>query len=242
MIKSNTAFIGVTVHVDSGRECDLYPNHPLLYVERDTINLIHKMGLIPYLIPVYEDGSLPPLDHLSAIIFTGGGFLSLSEPNSQLSSLETTGQERYKAEQQLIHYGLNKDLPMIGFCRGAQMINDALGGSLANIPDTGVEHHQEKLGISGDQIVHRVKVEEDSLFYSLTGQTQLGVNSFHRQHMNKLGTGLRLAATSMEDGIVEIFESKNHKFVFGFQFHPEKMVKNNQVWQTFFKNFANQIN
>jgi putative glutamine amidotransferase len=241
LIKGSTPFIGVTMHVDSGRDCDLYPNHPLLYVERDTINLIQDMGLIPYLIPVYGDGTLPPLDHLGAIIFTGGGYLSLSEPNSRLSKLETTGQERYEAEKYLIQYGLNKDLPMIGFCRGAQMINDVLGGSLGNIPDVGIEHHQERLGLAGNQTVHNIKVEEGSFFYSLTGQKQLPVNSFHRQHMNKLGAGLRIAATSLEDGIVEIFESTEHKFVFGFQFHPEKIWQSNQIWQTFFNNFVNQI-
>jgi len=233
---SESSFIGITMHVDSGQGFDLYPGHPLLYVERDTINLIKEIGHIPYLIPVYEDGSLPPLDHLSSIILTGGGFLSLSKPNSQLSSLYTTGKERYEAEKRLINYGLDKKLPMIGFCRGAQMINEVLGGGLANIPDKGIEHHQERLNIPADQTVHEIKVNKNSKFYSITGQDHLFVNSFHRQHMYTLGKGLRTVATSLEDGVVEIFESDD-QFVFGFQFHPEKLWKRDPSWLSFFRDF-----
>lgn len=238
MKNRETAFVGITMHVDSGQDQDLYPGHPLLYVERDTINMVKEIGLIPYLIPVYEDGSLPPLDHLSALILTGGGFLSLSEPNSQLSTLYTTGKERYEAEKQLINYGLDKNLPMVGFCRGAQMINDVLGGILDNIPDGGIEHHQERLNIPADQVIHEITVNRNSKFYSITGQEQLSVNSFHRQHMSILGKGLSPVATSLEDGTVEIFESDDNQFVFGFQFHPEKLWKRDPSWLSFFKNFA----
>lgn len=241
MKNNKGSFVGITMHVDSGQDYDLYPGHPLQYVERDTINIVKELGFIPYLIPVYEDGSLPPLDHLSAIIITGGGFLNLSESNSQLSTLYTTGKERYEAEKRIINYGLNKNLPIVGFCRGAQMINEVLGGSLANIPVEGIEHHQERLNIPAEQTVHEITINKNSQFYSLTNQEQLSVNSFHRQHMNRLGKGLRSVATSTEDGIVEIFESEDQHFIFGFQFHPEKLWKNDPVWLTFFKEFAAEL-
>ncbi|MBX9973645.1 gamma-glutamyl-gamma-aminobutyrate hydrolase family protein [Cytobacillus firmus] len=72
---------------------------------------------------------------------------------------------------------------MIGFCRGAQTINNVLGGKLNNIMDSPVEHHQEKAGIPGDQFVHSIKLAKKSKFYKIIMKDTLEVNSYHRQHI-----------------------------------------------------------
>ncbi|MFL8939037.1 gamma-glutamyl-gamma-aminobutyrate hydrolase family protein [Rossellomorea oryzaecorticis] len=230
--------VGVTVHADEGSHDDIYPGHPLLYVERDTIELVRSVGLEPYLIPIYRDCSLPPLDHLKGLLFTGGGYLPLNRRNSQLAGLKSSGPGRYKADKRLVEYGLKRGLPMVGFCRGAQMINEVLGGRLASIPDSGIEHHQERQLIPPDQPVHDIVVREESRFYSIMGQSDLPVNSFHRQHMVELGTSLEAVALSKEDRLVEVFESTTHPFLFGFQFHPEKLWGSQPVWMKFFEEFA----
>ncbi|MDN4526427.1 gamma-glutamyl-gamma-aminobutyrate hydrolase family protein [Fictibacillus fluitans] len=230
--------IGITVHADEGRDNDIYPGHPLLYVERDTIELLRRVGLEPYLIPIYRDGSLPSLNFLDALLFTGGGFLSLRKANSRLACLQSTGSSRYEADKKLIEYGLERGLPMIGICRGAQMINEVLGGTLENIPDEGTEHHQERKKVPPEDPVHKIELHDDSRFYSLLHQKTLSVNSFHRQHINQLGRDLKISARSQPDQLIEVFEGTNHPFLFGFQFHPEKLWTKQPIWIKFFEEFA----
>ncbi|MCM3706388.1 MULTISPECIES: gamma-glutamyl-gamma-aminobutyrate hydrolase family protein [Cytobacillus] len=241
MEENKPYFVGVTVHADEGRSGDLYPGHPLLYIERYTVELIRAIGLEPYLIPMYKDSSLPYLKHLSGLVFTGGGYLDLSKPLSEGGSLESTGTERYEAEKKLIEYGLSTGVPIIGICRGAQMINSVLGGKLSNILDSPVKHHQEKAGIPGDQSPHSIKLNINSKLYTILLNDTLNVNSFHRQHITELGAGLVPAAVSIPDNLIEAFESKSHPFLYGFQFHPEKLYESQPVWQRFFQKFAKSI-
>lgn len=238
MVTDTPDFVGVTIHADQGGDRDLYPGHPLLYVERYTIELLRLAGMNPYLIPVYSDGFLPPLEHLKGFVFTGGGYLNLSGPRSNLAGLGTTGVERYTIEKKLIEYGVNHEIPMIGFCRGAQMINHVLGGTLENIPEDGYEHHQEKECIPGNQPVHAIRLSGGSRFHSIMKVDILDVNSFHRQHMESLGRGLKTVATSLPDGLIEAFESDVHPFLYGFQFHPEKLYLNQPIWLQFFEEFS----
>ncbi|WP_368503268.1 gamma-glutamyl-gamma-aminobutyrate hydrolase family protein [Alkalihalophilus sp. As8PL] len=234
-------FVGVTIHADQGGTNDLYPGHPLLYVERDTIELLRSVGLEPFLIPIYKDGSLPPLDHIRALIITGGGYLSISEKNSSLSNLRSSGTERYQAEKRLIEYGLLNNLPMIGFCRGAQMINEVSGGTLISLPDDGFEHHQERHNIPSDETVHDIKIETKSKLFDMIKEKEVPVNSFHRQHIDRLGKNLKVSARSKPDQVIEAFESTAHDFVFGFQFHPEKLTEKHMYWRSFFEEFAREI-
>jgi putative glutamine amidotransferase len=230
--------VGITVHADEGQEDELYPGHPLLYVERDSVELLRSVGLEPYLIPIYRDGSLPSLTFLKALLLTGGGYLSLGKPNSQLTSLQSTGPSRYEADEKLIKYGLENGLPMVGICRGAQMINEVLGGALQNISESEVDHHQERHQIPPELPVHEIEIDEESKIFSMIQKKTLPVNSFHRQHMKTLGQGLKVAARSRTDGLVEIFESESHPFLFGFQFHPEKLWTKQPTWIKFFEEFA----
>jgi putative glutamine amidotransferase len=69
-------------------------------------------------------------------------------------------------------------------------------------------------------------------------QSDLPFNSFHHQHIIKLGTGLETAALSREDRLVEVYESINHPFLFGFQFHPEKLWGSQPVWVKFLEGFS----
>lgn len=238
MDSDSPVFVGVTIHADQGGEEDVYPGHPLLYVERYTIELLRMLGLEPYLIPVYKDCSLPPLKHLNGMVFTGGGYLNLTKNQSKLSNLGTTGMERYMVDKKLIEYGLENGLPMIGFCRGAQMINEVLGGTLINIPVNEYDHHQERSNIPGDQPVHSIRLKSESNLHSIMQVDTLDVNSFHRQSMATLGKGLISVAESEPDNIIEAFESISHPFLYGFQFHPEKLYSKQPIWNKFFEEFS----
>ena len=111
--------------------------------------------------------------------------------------------------------------PMLGICRGIQLFNVMLGGSLyQDIPTecpSDVEHHETP---PYDKVAHPVTVEQGTPLYQAVGVTQMGVNSYHHQGIKELGKGLRVAAKA-PDGMVEAVYLPDHPFALAVQWHPE---------------------
>src|SRR5690606_9124083 len=150
-----------------------------------------------------------------------------------LGKLEATSKDRYITEKKIIQYAITRDIPLIGICRGAQMINEVLGGSLKNITNGDIEHFQERKMLSLDKTIHEIEISSKSILFNILNRKVLPVNSQHRQQIATLGKDLAVSALSKQDKIIEGFESVKHRFLFGFQFHPEKLWKNHQAWQNF---------
>ncbi|WP_044893085.1 gamma-glutamyl-gamma-aminobutyrate hydrolase family protein [Bacillus alveayuensis] len=229
-------WIGLTVHADRGNEQDIYPGHPLLYVERYYIEVLEKYGMNPMLIPVLKDKSYlhEYVERLDGVIFTGGGYLTLSTPSARLSSLRETGEERYSFEMVFLQKVIEANLPVFGICRGMQMINELFGGSLKNLEGVNAErHHQEMKGIIGTKAVHTIQLEEDCRAFQWLQQKNVDVNSFHRQVIDQVGEGLVVSAWS-DDGYPEWIEGAGDQWIVGTQFHPEQLVKNDERWGRLF--------
>ena len=113
--------------------------------------------------------------------------------------------------------------PILGICRGAQLINVALGGTLyQDIPseiNTAINHRQTE---ADEVATHEVHIAEDSPLYKILGQTRIGVNSFHHQGAKKLGDGLISIAHS-EDGVYEAYYLPSHRYLLAIQWHPERL-------------------
>ena len=120
--------------------------------------------------------------------------------------------------------------PIMAICRGEQLMNVVLGGSLyQDIPtqvDTLVKH--------GGGAWHRIGVEKGSVLYELFGQDSLTVNSFHHQAVKKVAPGVRVTAYS-PNGIVEAYEYGDR--LIAFQFHPEGMARTDDTWLAPFRYF-----
>lgn len=193
-----------------------------------------KAGGIPVIIPprYVEEGDdcsdlTGVLDNIDGIVFSGGGdpnpLLFGEEPVVQLHSVTP---ERDLQELKLVRMAYNRQIPMLGICKGIQMINAALGGTLYQ--DI---HSQKEGGVwvkhSQDEDrrypSHTVKVEEGTLLQKLFGKDTLQVNSFHHQACKDIAPCLRLSAIS-PDGIIEAIESNEHKSILGVQWHPETFV------------------
>lgn len=152
-------WIGVTTHMDKGELQDIYPNHPLLYIERHYIEALQSHNMIPILLPPISDRAEIQnyLGKLDGLLISGGGFLPLKKSSGLSLGLRETGTERYSFELSLLEEALPLRIPVLGVCRGKQMINEVCGGTLKNI-DSLVEHHQEKNNIPGDTPTHELKV------------------------------------------------------------------------------------
>ena len=128
---------------------------------------------------------------------------------------------RDKLEGRLLTWALERDIPILGICRGAQMLNVHLGGTLyQDLPTqrpASLEHSQQP---PYEQTTHRVTVLEGGLLAGLIGAGELAVNSLHHQAIDRVASGLVVDALS-EDGLVEGVHLPGKRFVLGVQWHPE---------------------
>jgi putative glutamine amidotransferase len=176
---------------------------------------VERAGGMPIAIPPVS-GSTELLDVLDGLVFTGGPDLSPAlygqEPHP-----ETTGvhDQRDQAELALMREALRRDMPVLGICRGMQLLNVALGGDLHQ--HLGSEAHK---GPPGRYTFHDVSVEPGSRLADVLG-AQTRTHSCHHQAPDRLGAGLHVSARA-EDGTVEAVEQPAARFVLGVLWHPEE--------------------
>src|SRR5450759_2256572 len=129
-----------------------------------------------------------------------------------------------EVELTLARWAIADGLPLLGICRGIQVLNVACAGTLwqdLNVEQaTGSEHDREPR----DLLVHGIDIEPDSLMARTLGKTQVRVNSLHHQAIRELGASLRAVAYS-PDGLIEGVELPTHEFALGIQCHPEELTK-----------------
>jgi putative glutamine amidotransferase len=193
---------------------------------------------LPYMLAVEQAGGLPvalsalasenvdPLvEHLSGLLLTGGPDLDPAcygaQPGPETGPTDR-GVDLF--ELALCRAAYLRNMPILGICRGAQVLNVARQGTLhQHVPDLGlgaVEHRQAQ---PGDQRTHEGWVSPDSGLARATGGGPVRVNSFHHQAVDRLGLDLRPVAWA-EDGLIEAIESKDGRFALGVQWHAETLA------------------
>ncbi len=147
---------------------------------------------------------------------------------------------RDNAEVPMFNEFLKTGKPILGICRGFQLINVICGGSLYQ--DIKAEQQCKHMDFfSRKKYIHTVKLEENSILYEVFNSTEIKVNSMHHQAVKTVGDRLTSTAIS-PDGYVEAFEMPNHNFCVAVQWHPEHMAKNNKAQQKLFDMFVNKCN
>ncbi len=196
---------------------------------------IINAGGVPVIIPPFADTAIiaDTLEKVDGILLTGGGDYNPlwcgEEPSPKLHNIN---KERDAAELILTRLAYNKQIPMLGICRGIQTLAMALGGHVAQdiSSQATIKHSQDA---DREEATHSVIVEEGSMLHSIffqTANTQhptpntLYVNSFHHQAVDNPGSLFRATAHS-KDGIIEAIESTEYKNVMGVQWHPEWLGK-----------------
>ena len=180
-------------------------------------------GGVPLLIPPLDDTDaiINTLDRIDALILSGGGdynpLFCGEDPSPRLHSING---ERDLPELLITRLAYNRQIPMLGICRGIQTLAMALGGTvrqdIADI-DGLIKHSQDA---NRNVPTHSVSVCEDSVLYNIYGTRTLYVNSFHHQAVGEPGERFRVVASSC-DGVVEAIESTEMKSIIGVQWHPE---------------------
>ncbi len=185
-----------------------------------------KAGGIPLVIPAYEDMDTlaATLERIDGLLLSGGGDLNpMLLGEEPVPGLGGICPQRDKAELWLIRMAYNRQIPILGICRGIQMMAAALGGGvyqdLKSQYTAGplIKHSQD---LAREYASHTVRIEPDSLLYRIMGSDTLAVNSFHHQAVRNPGACFRATAYA-PDGVIEAIESVEHKSLLGVQWHPE---------------------
>ena len=210
--------IGITA-AHCTEELKTFPRH--YYVES-----VRKAGGISFILPpvgTEEEGG-DSLDHIDGLLLTGGGDISpVYLKEAPRRGVGTCFPERDFSELLLTQLALHQNLPLLGICRGIQVLAVAAGGGIyQDIPNQyprAMEHSQTA---PRQNVWHDVEIVEESLLYRLFQATQIGVNSLHHQAVLQIPPGFIQNALA-SDGIIEGIEKSGAKFCIGVQWHPESM-------------------
>ena len=202
------------------------PPHAEMALGITYVRAVETAGGVPVVMPPLAPADVPELvARLDGLLLSGGPDLAPdaygAQPHAELGETEA-GLDAF--EYAVVREALRAGLPILGICRGAQALNVARGGTL----------HQHLPDLVGDSVVHRqsyearrpthlVKVLRGTLLSRVLGATQLRVNSFHHQAVDRIGAGLRVSARA-PDGTIEAIEDPSHPFVLAVQWHAETLV------------------
>jgi putative glutamine amidotransferase len=227
--------VGITSGWEQGT---LVEGWPLIYTIKSCVDVVEKAGGIPLVLPVMSQtaSSIEALNVIDAVIISGE-VLSIKRDvlaNKNARDLESQNPLRYANERDYIKSALERGIPLLGICRGHQVLNVVCGGSLylddshLQQLDNAVTHQQGSK--RPEETIHSITT--DGILAKILGKKEIMVNSFHRQMVKEPPPGFDVVARS-KDGMIEAIASTEHDFVLGLQFHPE--VMSDPIWLNVFK-------
>ena len=189
---------------------------------------ILKAGGTPFIIPCYDDADalINTLEKLDGILLTGGADINpLFFGEEPVKELHGINPRRDRQELLLTRLAADRQIPILGICRGIQTMNAAFGGPLyqdihSQMEGTRIKHSQE---LDRSYASHTVTIEKDTLLHNLFKADTIAVNSFHHQAVKEAAPGFRACARAT-DGVIEAMESTEYKSMLGVQWHPECFI------------------
>ena len=200
------------------------------------IAAVEKGGGLPVMFPCeLASGTLRQLyDRVDGLLLPGGGDIDPSRygegKHSETANIDLA---RDEAEINVVRWAVDENRPLFCICRGHQVLNVALGGTLVqDIPsqvETSEDHHFDK---PRTQRIHDIKIEADSHLAQIMGKTATDVNSIHHQAIGQIASPLRVTAYS-PNGVIEAVEIPDHRFVLAVQWHPEDLTDDEMMLRLF---------
>jgi putative glutamine amidotransferase len=218
--------IGITMGPDQ-------PGSPYLQLRASYPYAIEAAGGAPVLVPPMAPETVAALlERLDGIVFPGGADVDPAEYGEAPHPKTESNADLDRLELAVARWALRSDLPTLGICRGQQLLNVALGGTLIQHLD---DHRQ-----AGDRtaLTQTLTLRAGSRLAGVFGSTQIEVNTMHHQAVNVLGRGLTAVAWATSDGTIEGVESDEHPWLLMVQFHPEELVGFHQPSQHLFAAFV----
>jgi putative glutamine amidotransferase len=216
-------------------------------LNRPYVWAVEQSGGVPVLIPATQCAANAEryLSVLDGLLLSGGVDIAPECYGQELHpELGEVDADRDAIELPLTQLALDQDMPLFAICRGTQLLNIALGGTLfQDIPSqkpSPIQHQQRYAGIPRHCVTHTVHIERESRLAEIVGATRIASNSFHHQALDAIGEGLAVTAHA-PDGIVEAVESRRHRYVLGVQFHPEETFEVDSPSRRLFRAFVEAL-
>lgn len=227
--------------LDSDRQ---FEGSEQIYTNRDYTDAVTLSGGIPILLPIDKDTDniKRQVELLDGLIITGGNDIFPYNYNQEPHVLlKDTLPERDTFELKLIKYAKEKEIPILGICRGHQLINVYEGGTLYQdlslVENSTLRHWQKESRYVKTQ---RVNIKTDSILSKIY-DNEIMINTFHHQAVDKVATCFEVIART-SDGIIEAIEHRDYPFLLGVQWHPEMLHSKCKDAQNLFTLFVNTCN
>jgi len=204
------------------------PKPPRYGINQSYVRALVAAGCAPVLIPLLDDDERlrAIYERLDGIVFPGGADIAPGEYHEErIADLNVVEAPRDRTELTLARWAFADDLPTLGICRGQQVLNVALGGSLwQDLRYQGVTdvEHSDADGRVRSALIHRVRLDPDSRLAQLIDEIDIEVNSLHHQAVKTVAPQLRVTGQS-DDGVIEALESRERRFMIAVQWHPEEI-------------------
>lgn len=196
----------------------------IVFVPRAYVRAVQRAGGAPVILPPDPEWTQDPdnaLDGLDGLILCGGVDVGPETYGAERHPrTDPSDHERDAFEVAMTRRALERDIPVLGICRGMQLMNVAAGGTLIqHLPDhVGHEDHRHTPGAFGD---HPVRLDAGSLAARAAGETAHNSKSHHHQAVDRVGEGFVVTGHSEADDLIEAIESPGHRYALGVQWHPE---------------------
>lgn len=214
------------------------------YIKYTYINALNKAGALPVILPVLRDETLfeglnEYLDRADGVLFTGGVDISpLLYGEDPIREVKELDYKRDAVEKRLMELVVERKMPMLGICRGMQLMNTVFGGTLYQ------DLHQQLEKANGHvcssdtaEGYHRIRLTEGKTLHRLFGKDEIFVNSEHHQAVKDPAEGFDITAVA-RDGVIEAMEWTGKEYWKSVQFHPEAMVDRHPDFLRIFRDFA----
>ena len=216
--------IGITAAITKS----VHPPHAEMYmIGRKYVDAVETAGGVPLIVPhnLGEDSLRLLLDRLDGLLLSGGGDIDPTvygeKPHPDVDGISA---DRDRVELALARWAVDQQKPLLAICRGIQVLNVSLGGTLVqDIPSQvagALSHHFDEKTTPRGYLAHSVSIKPDSLLSAVIQSEAASVNSWHHQSIKQVAEPLRVVAES-PDGIIEAVEIPGQHFVLGVQWHPE---------------------
>jgi len=237
---SKRPIIGITgsMLIDEG---GMFPGYERAYVNNDYVQSVVAAGGTPYIVPmVYEESVIrEQIEMVDAVIMSGGHdvnpLLYGEEPSQKLGGILP---KRDTFDATVIKIAIELQKPILGICRGHQIINVVNGGTLYQdlslINGCNIKHNQ---GALPSEATHTAEIVKGTKLNEILGE-KVFTNSFHHLAVKDLAPGF-IASAIAKDGVIEAIEKVGEEFVMGIQWHPEMMTKTHPVMLEIFKKLIN---
>ena len=212
----------------------------IVYSDLNYLRRLEEAGGIPLLLSHTDDPEMMRelADELDGLMLTGGEDIHPNHYGQEVHNGTEVNAARDQFELHLLDAFLKTGKPILAICRGFQVVNVALGGTLIQdlATQAGIFHHVQRAPTATP--THEVRLDERCRLAGIYGVTQLEVNSHHHQAVDRPAPDLVVVGWS-EEGIPEAFEHREHPYLLGVQWHPERLASRYEMQEKLFVDFVN---